>query len=121
MLGTILGDRYKIVGELGSGGMGVVYRCEDERLDREVAVKLIPPENLNQERKQRFEREAQIVGGMDHPGVVPVYDFGRHEGSLFLVMPVLPGTSLRGAVLVDQRPPSVAATSWSRAMPGERE
>jgi ABC-type transport system substrate-binding protein len=75
--------------------MGVVYRARDPVLDREVAVKLIPPGHLNPETEARFEREAKLVAQMDHPGIVPIHDFGRHEESLFLVMPVVPGTSLR--------------------------
>ncbi|MHC4667218.1 MAG: serine/threonine-protein kinase, partial [Planctomycetota bacterium] len=94
-VGTKLSDRYEITGELGRGGMGVVYRARDPVLDREVAVKLIPPGHLNPETEARFEREAKLVAQMDHPGIVPIHDFGRHEESLFLVMPVVPGTSLR--------------------------
>jgi ABC-type transport system substrate-binding protein len=95
MIGTRLGDRYEVLAELGRGGMGVVYRAKDPVLNREVAVKLIPPGNLTKDAEERFQREAQIVAQMDHPAVVPIYDFGRHEGALFFVMPVLPGTNLR--------------------------
>jgi serine/threonine-protein kinase len=75
--------------------MGVVYRAKDPRLDREVAVKLIPPSMLSPEAEQRFQHEAQLVAKMDHPGIVPIHDFGRHEDSLFFVMPVVSGTNLR--------------------------
>jgi ABC-type transport system substrate-binding protein len=95
VIGTKLADRYEILAELGRGGMGVVYRAKDPVLNRDVAIKLIPPGNLTKDAEERFQREAQIVAQMDHPGIVPVYDFGRHEGSLFFVMPVLPGTNLR--------------------------
>ena len=95
MIGTKLADRYEILAELGRGGMGVVYRAKDPVLNREVAVKLIPPGNLTKDAEERFQREAQIVAQMDHPSIVPIYDFGRHEGALFFVMPVLPGTNLR--------------------------
>ncbi len=95
MIGTKLADRYEILGELGRGGMGVVYRAQDPVLNREVAVKLIPPGNLTKDAEERFQREAQIVAQMDHPSIVPIYDLGRHEGSLFFVMPVLAGTNLR--------------------------
>jgi serine/threonine protein kinase len=62
--------------------MGIVYRAKDPVLNREVAVKLIPPGNLTKDAEERFQREAQIVAQMDHPGIVPIYDFGRHEGPL---------------------------------------
>jgi len=75
--------------------MGVVYRASDPLLNRHVAIKLIPPNLLNPETEQRFQREAQLVAQMDHPAVVPIFDFGKHEGSLFFVMPVVEGTNLR--------------------------
>ena len=95
MIGQTLSNRYDIKGELGRGGMGVVYRALDPLLNREVAVKLIPPMLLSPETEQRFQREAQLVAQMDHPAVVPIFDFGKHEGSLFFVMPVVQGTNLR--------------------------
>jgi serine/threonine-protein kinase len=75
--------------------MGVVYRARDTVLNREVAVKLIPSDRLTPEMEQRFSREAQLVAQMDHPAIVPIHDFGRHEGALFFVMPVVQGTNLR--------------------------
>ncbi|MHC4932713.1 MAG: BREX system ATP-binding domain-containing protein, partial [Planctomycetota bacterium] len=95
MIGTRLSDRYEVTGELGRGGMGVVYRAHDPVLDREVAVKVIAPTHLTEDAEERFQCEAQLVGKMDHPAIVPIYDFGRHQDSLFLVMPVIPGASLR--------------------------
>src|SRR5204862_6207228 len=94
-IGTKLAERYEVLAELGRGGMGVVYRAKDPVLARDVAVKLIPQGNLTANAEERFLREAQIVARMDHPSIVPIYDLGRHEGSLFFVMPVLPGTNLR--------------------------
>ena len=95
MIGTKLSDRYEILGELGRGGMGVVYRARDPLLSREVAVKLIPPTLLTPDTEERFRREAQLVAQMDHAGIVSIYDLGNHEGSLFFVMPVVQGTTLR--------------------------
>lgn len=95
MIGQKLSNRYDIKAELGRGGMGVVYRAHDPLLNREVAIKLIPPTWLSPESEQRFQREAQLVAQMDHPSVVPIFDFGKHEGSLFFVMPVVQGTNLR--------------------------
>ncbi len=74
--------------------MGVVYRARDPLLNREVAVKLISSTDLTADIEERFQREAQLVAQMDHPAIVPIYDFGRHEGSLFFVMPVAQGTNL---------------------------
>ena len=94
MIHTKLANRYEILGELGRGGMGVVYRARDPVLNREVAVKLMSSSDLTPELEERFQREAQVVGQMDHPAIVPIHDLGRHEGSLFFVMPVVSGTNL---------------------------
>ena len=95
MIGTKLADRYEIVAELGRGGMGVVYRAHDPRLNREVAVKCVPPQQLSPDAEHRFSREAQVVAQMDHPAIVSIHDFGHHDGSLFFVMPLVQGTNLR--------------------------
>src|SRR6202140_53038 len=75
--------------------MGVVYRAKDPFLNREVAVKLIPSGEVTPEIADRFQREAQIGAQMDHPGIVPIYDLGKDDGSLFFVMPVVEGENLR--------------------------
>jgi serine/threonine protein kinase len=95
MLTTKLGNRYEVASELGRGGMGVVYRARDPLLNREVAVKVLATTELTTEIEERFQREAQIVAQMDHPGIVPIYDLGRHDGSLYFVMPLVEGTNLR--------------------------
>ena len=95
MLGERLSDRYEILAELGRGGMGVVYRARDPLLNREVAVKVVSPALLTPETEARFQSEAQLVAQMDHPAIVSIYDFGRHQGSLFFVMPVVVGENLR--------------------------
>ena len=95
MLTTKLGNRYEVASELGRGGMGVVYRARDPLLNREVAVKVLATTELTTEIEERFQREAQIVAQMDHPGIVPIYDVGRHDGSLYFVMPLVEGTNLR--------------------------
>ncbi len=104
MIGQKLSNRYEIVSELGRGGMGVVYKAHDPLLNREVAIKLIPPAMLSADAEQRFQREAQMVAQMDYSAIVPIYDFGKHEQSLFFVMPVVQGTNLR----------SFLSASWSR-------
>ncbi len=98
MIGTTLQERYEITGQLGRGGMGVVYRARDLRLRRKVAVKVLSPTALAPEAEERFVREAHLVAQMDHPAIVPIYDIGWHEESLFFVMPVVAGTTMQGLI-----------------------
>ena len=89
-------DRYRFLSVLGEGGMGTVFAARDEKLDRDVAVKLIRAEHFNNsELRQRFEREAHAVARIQHPGVIALYDSGETEdGTAFLVMERLEGSSL---------------------------
>ncbi|MEO1086526.1 MAG: serine/threonine-protein kinase, partial [Acidobacteriota bacterium] len=103
--GLRLAGRYELVREIGRGGRGVVYRAKDPVLGRDVAVKLVPPLSLEAEAEERFAREARLVAGMDHPAIVPVHDFGRHDDTLFFVMPLVEGQTLRE--LQDTSPPSL--------------
>jgi len=84
--GTLLGP-YEIQSPLGAGGMGEVYRARDTRLDRVVAVKILP-EHLcnNPEAKQRFDREARAISSLSHPNICHLYDVGQHDGISYLVM-----------------------------------
>jgi serine/threonine protein kinase len=92
--GTRLGP-YEIIGPLGAGGMGEVYKATDTRLNRTVAIKVLPPRfSENFEMKQRFEREAQTIAGLNHPHICTLYDVGRQEGVDFLVMEYLEGETL---------------------------
>lgn len=87
--------RYKIKYELGRGGMATVYRAEDPRFEREVAVKILPREFLHDSTfRDRFEREAKTIATLEHSAIVPVYDYGEDEGLLYLVMRLMPGGSL---------------------------
>jgi len=87
---------YRIISKLGAGGMGEVYRAHDSRLNREVAIKLLPPEFANNEdRLRRFEHEAQATSALNHPNILTVYDVGEHEGSPFIVAELLEGEELR--------------------------
>ena len=95
----LIANRYRILEQLGQGGMAVVYKAYDTRLEREVAVKVIrqdtfPPEELAPILK-RFEREAKSLGKLSHPGIVTVLDYGSQEGVPFLVMEYIPGKSLK--------------------------
>jgi Tol biopolymer transport system component/predicted Ser/Thr protein kinase len=92
--GTRLGP-YEINAPLGAGGMGEVYRARDTRLDRTVAVKILPPDLARSTAlRQRFEREARAISALNHPHVCALHDVGRHEGIDFLVMEYLEGESL---------------------------
>lgn len=92
-------DRYKIVSELGRGGMAVVYRAMDTLLDRSVAIKLILPENEdNSHLLRRFNREAKILAKLSHVNIVKVMDFGEYEGCPYLVMEYIPGGTLKAKI-----------------------
>jgi serine/threonine protein kinase len=87
---------YEILGWLGAGGMGVVYRARDSRLAREVAIKLIPEATaMDAGRVQRFEQEARATGQLNHPNILVVYDVGTHSGTPYLVSELLDGEPLR--------------------------
>lgn len=106
------GDRvgeYVVEGIIGSGGMGVVFLARDEALNREVAIKLIRPNLLNELNLSRFEKEARAMARVTHPNVAAVYDSGEHAGAPYLVMEYIPGDtvehlldSLDGPMPVDQ-------------------
>jgi Tol biopolymer transport system component len=93
--GTRLGP-YEILSQLGQGGMGVVFRARDTRLDREVAVKVLP-RNLAEDTDAlgRFEREAKAVAALSHPNILAIHDFGQEEGSVYAAMELLEGETLR--------------------------
>lgn len=93
--GTRLGP-YEIVGPLGAGGMGEVFRARDPRIGRDVAVKVLPPEfAADPDRLQRFEREARATGALNHPNVLSLYDVGTADVGPYLVSELLEGESLR--------------------------
>ena len=93
--GTRLGA-YEIVSPLGAGGMGEVYRARDAKLDRDVAVKVLPSHlNENPEALARFEREAKSVAALSHPNILAIHDFGSQDGRAYAVMELLLGETLR--------------------------
>ncbi len=94
-LGKALGDAYTIEGEIGRGGMGVVYRARDERLQRRVAIKVLPPELAFQDEiRQRFMREAQTAARLSHPNIVPIHGVDEGGGLVYFVMGLVDGESL---------------------------
>jgi eukaryotic-like serine/threonine-protein kinase len=89
-------SRYEIRSKLGAGGMGEVYRARDEKLNRDVAIKVLPASlSQDQDRLRRFEQEAQAAGSLNHPNILAVYDVGTHDGSPYIVSEMLEGEELR--------------------------
>ena len=94
--GTTFAKRYQLIEELGRGGMGVVYKAEDTKLKRTVALKFLPPELTHiSEVKERFMREAQAAAALDHPNICTVYEFDEAEEKTFISMAYVEGHSLR--------------------------
>ncbi len=92
--GTKLGP-YEVVAPIGAGGMGEVYRAKDTRLDRTVAVKILPAQfSADPVRKQRFEREAKTISSLNHPHICVLHDIGHHDGIDYLVMECVEGETL---------------------------
>ena len=93
--GSRLGP-YEVVARIGAGGMGEVWRARDERLGRDVAIKVLPAELASDpERVKRFEKEARATGTLNHPNILAIHDVGVHEGSPYLVEELLEGQTLR--------------------------
>ncbi|MCI0555881.1 MAG: protein kinase [Anaerolineae bacterium] len=87
--------RYEVMQELGQGGMAIVYLARDPYIKRQVAVKVLPRQfTFDPQFRARFQREAEVIATLEHPSIVPVYDFGEHEDQPFIVMRYMPGGTL---------------------------
>src|SRR6201988_1907477 len=92
-------DRYEICSPLGAGGMGEVYLAEDTKLDRKVALKILPAEGASQhDRMRRFVQEAKAAAALNHPNIAHVYEIGESDGVHFITMEFIDGRTLRALI-----------------------
>ncbi len=109
MIGKTL-THYRIIEKIGAGGMGEVYRARDSKLDRDIAIKVLPPELAAQpERVKRFKREAKAIAALDHPNIVTIHSVEESDGLHFITMQ-----------LVQAKPSSKRLSRTSRRRSGRR-
>ena len=98
MIGRQL-SHFRILDRIGEGGMGVVYRAEDEKLQRVVALKVLPPERLaDEERRLRFLREARTAAAVTHPNIAVIHEIDESDGVVFIAMELIEGKTLRAVI-----------------------
>src|SRR5258705_4600895 len=116
--GTTLGP-YKIVAPIGAGGMGEVYRAQDTRLTRDVAIKVLSRSLINDaEALRRFEQEARAAGMLNHPNILAIYDIGIEGEQRYIVSELLEGQSLRARIREGPIPPRRALDYAAQLAPG---
>ena len=103
-LGSILAGRFRLISELGAGGMGVAYRAWDQQADIQVVIKMPRRELLAKDPQfaKRFDREIRMMASLTHPNIVPIVDFGEDSGVPYVAMRFLPGGSLSNRRLRDR-------------------
>ena len=103
--GTRLGN-YEVLSNLGSGGMGEVYKAKDLTLGRDVAVEVLPQEMAsNSNHLRRFEQEARAASALNHPNIVTIYEIGKHEGTPYIAMEYVDGKTFRELLAEGALPP----------------
>jgi serine/threonine-protein kinase len=117
-LSSALADRYRVVREIGAGGMATVYLAEDLRHGREVAMKVLRAEVADALGADRFLREIAVTARLDHPGILPLLDSGNADGVLYYVMPFVRGESLRERLSRERQLPVDDAFDIARAVGG---
>ena len=100
--GTLIGA-YRVEAPLGEGGMGTVYRANDTKLNRPVAIKLLSDEFADVAARRRFQREAQLASSLNHPHILTVYDVGEYEGRQYLVTEFVDGATLKDWITAEKR------------------
>ncbi|MFC2142317.1 protein kinase [Acidobacteriota bacterium] len=118
--GTVIANKYKIIEEIGRGGMGVVYKAEDLKLKRTVALKFLPPELIqDQEAKQRFIQEAQAAAALNHPHICTIHEVDESDDQMFISMEYIEGQTLKdklasGPINIDEA--TVIATQVAQGL-----
>src|SRR6267142_5663650 len=96
-------SHYRIISKIGAGGMGEVYLAQDTKLDRRVALKILPAELAsNRDRMDRFVREAQAAAGLNHPNIAHIYEIGESDGTNFIAMEFVEGVTLREKIHIER-------------------
>jgi serine/threonine-protein kinase len=115
LVGRLLADKYEVLGVIGRGGLGTVYKGVQHPIQREVAIKVIARHRVGDEGlRHRFQREALAAAHLKHPSIVALYDFGEDHGELFMVMEFVEGHELRELLVTDRRVPPLRAIAITK-------